>query len=83
MARETISSPQPPKFTGSVKEDSQNIFKWAHDWFRVRVMMQRTTARVDAAAAITELSQTISSPPTQSEVTALQSKINEIIVSLR
>lgn len=79
MAREAVASPQPPRHTGNLKEDNYNLFKWLNDWFRVRVIQQRTTARMDSIKAIEPLTQTISSSPTQAEVQAIQAKINEII----
>lgn len=76
---ERVNSPQPTKYTENVKEDLRSIYMWAHDWFRTTVMRQRLAARLDAMAAIAQLTQIISNPPTKAQVEAIQSKINEII----
>lgn len=83
VKKEAVASPQPPRQSGNVKTDIDALYKWANDWFRTRVMRQRTTARVDAAAAVTPLEQVISASPTQAEVEAIQAKINELIQSLQ
>lgn len=83
MMPEVTTSPKPPAYTGDVKQDIKNISGWVRDWYRVRVANQRIAARLDAAKALDPLTQTISNPPTQTEVQAVQDKINQLIQALQ
>lgn len=80
---ETVPSPRVPKYSDNVPEDIRNLYRWATDWYKARVIQQRTNARIQAAADIEQLTQTISATPTQSEVQNIQNKINEMIQSLQ
>lgn len=80
---EVTTSPKPPAFTGTLFQDVKALSAWARDWYRIRVMSQRIAARIDAVKTVGVLSQTISNPPTQAEVQALQDKVNAIINAIQ
>jgi len=72
----------PPELRGAPERYLVELVDWALRYHLtleplVKDLMQRTAE----IAALAELTQTISSPPTQAQVETLQAKVNAIIVA--
>lgn len=71
----------PPRQTGNPKKDAGIMQEYVAGLFQGLITEGRILDRVDAISQIETLNQTISNPPTQGEIIALQAKINEIITA--
>lgn len=70
----------PPRLSsrGGV-ENTQALLDWAYSMYQVLESEQKVLTRLNEIAAVSKLDQTISATPTQAEVQAIQTKINELI----
>ena len=72
----------PPRLTGDDAGDLRSIHNWQQQLFNdVNNAVNAIEGQLAAIAALGALTQTISNPPTQDEVTAVQTKVNEIIAA--
>lgn len=76
---EKITIPTPPRLTGDSRIDLDAIVKYSYQLYSAVVIQGRLLERLNAVAALTEVSETISATPTQAEVLAIAQKINAII----
>lgn len=72
----------PPHRQGAIDQSLIELFDWVHRYHMtleplVKDLMQRTAE----IAALAELTQSITDPPTQAEVQAVQAKVNAIIAA--
>lgn len=74
-----MTTPTPPRLTGDPSTDIASLQTWAYALYQDLVVEQRVVQKLDAIAALGTLTQTISNPPTQAEVQAVQDKLNAII----
>lgn len=75
--------PSPPRLTGqNPTEDASAILSWAYQLYQVLEREQGIVSKSQRLRAVVPLTQTISASPTQDEVEAIQTKINEIITIL-
>lgn len=72
---------RPPRLSGNTTQDLQATVEWAWDLYRNLVIEEQVENRLTAVASVSPLTQTISATPTQSEVEALQAKVNELIAA--
>jgi len=74
-----ITIPTPPRLSGNVAADLDSFVKYSYQLYSAVVVQGRLLERLNAIAALTEASETVSASPTQAEVLALAEKINQII----
>lgn len=74
--------PSPPRLSSaSGAENVAAILNWAFQLYQILEAEQQVLSRLNAIAAVDTLTQSISNPPTQAQVTALQTKVNELIAA--
>lgn len=72
----------PPDMRGTPEQFLTELLDWAQRYHRtLEPLVRDLKQRLAEVAALTALTQTISSPPTQAEVEAVQAKINAIIAA--
>lgn len=75
---------EPPKFYGNVGAWAAEMYKWAYDNnLRLNTALGDALQRLNNIAGLAALTQTISSPPTQAQVTALQTALNAILTEAK
>lgn len=79
MAVNPSTTPTPPRLSGNTQQDLAAIVDWGYSLYRALVIEQRLGERLNAISALTKSAATISSPPTQAEVTEIQTLVNAII----
>lgn len=72
----------PPRLTGDDAGDLRSIHNWQQQLFNdVTTAVNAIEVQLAAIAALEPLAQSISNPPTQTEVAAVQAKVNAIIAA--
>lgn len=72
----------PPEFRGETVGYCRELADWSLRYhLTLEPMVQALKQQMAEIAALTQLTQTISSPPTQAQVEAVQAKVNAIIAA--
>lgn len=74
-----ITIPTPPRLSGDNKRDLDAFVKYSYQLYSAVVVQGRMLERINAIAALENVSEVVSNPPTQAQVTAIAQKINAII----
>lgn len=73
--------PTPPRLTGNPKTDVQVLEEYSYQLYTALVIDAQINDRLDRVAALSKLDLTISASPTQAEVQAVASKVDELITA--
>ena len=77
------TTPTPPRLTGNPADDSKAMVDWAWILYKNLVIETQMAQRLEAIANVSKLTQTITDPPTKTEVENIQTAVNEIIEAAR
>lgn len=77
------TTPTPPRLSGDSKQDLMAMTEFMWSLYQALVIENRIDLRTQAMDALTQLDQEISATPTQAEIQAIQTKLNEVIAALQ